>query len=174
MYIQVNEMLLMTTTLSQLDLHGTGACVSFNFRKTARAVTRLFDLALQESGIRSTQFTILVGIAKTQPTPVGALGNMLVIDSTTLTRSLRLLESKGLIAISKRSTMRQRFITLTPQGEQALAAALPQWRKVQGRFVEAVGSDYWTNLRCELVKLGGLAIELETLRQDASAAPVAP
>jgi len=37
---------------SKLDLTGTGYCASFNFRRTARAVTQLYDAALQESGIR--------------------------------------------------------------------------------------------------------------------------
>src|SRR5207302_10269454 len=32
-----------------LDLSGTGYCASFNFRKTARAVTSLVDTALQQS-----------------------------------------------------------------------------------------------------------------------------
>src|SRR5947208_4658694 len=92
-----------------LDLSGTGYCASFNFRRTARAVTQLYDAALQESGIRSTQFAILVGIAKNQPVSIGALAEVLIIDQTTLTRSLRLLQKEGLIKISERSTMRQRF-----------------------------------------------------------------
>src|SRR5690242_18532616 len=85
-----------------LDLNGTGYCASFNFRKTARAVTRLYDVALQKSGIRSTQFAILVAIAKKHPISIGALGEMLVVDSTTLTRSLRLLQKAGLVTISNR------------------------------------------------------------------------
>src|SRR5438874_7095283 len=83
-----------------LDLNGTGYCASFNFRRTARAVTSLYDMALEETGIRSTQFAILVGIAKNQLVSMGALADVLVIDSTTLTRSLRLLEKEGLVAIS--------------------------------------------------------------------------
>ena len=86
---------------AKLDLTGTGHCGSFNFRRTARAVTRLYDAALQESGIRSTQFAILVGIAKTQPVAIGKLGEVLVVDGTTLTRSLRLLKKEGLVAISE-------------------------------------------------------------------------
>ena len=65
---------------SKLDLTGTGYCASFNFRRTARAVTQLYDAALQESGIRSTQFAILVGIAKNQPVSIGALAEVLIID----------------------------------------------------------------------------------------------
>src|SRR3989441_4204622 len=103
-------MLQMKKYFSSLDLSGTGYCGSFNFRRTARAVTQLYDLALQESGIRSTQFAILVGILKKQPVSISALAEVLTIDQTTLTRSLRLLKKEGLIAISDRSTMRQRFL----------------------------------------------------------------
>jgi len=96
-----------------MDLTGTGYCASFNFRRTARAVTSLFDEALQGSGIRSTQFTILVGIAKIQPAAMSAVAKVLVIDRTTLTRSLRLLQKEGFLTISERSKMRQRFVSLT-------------------------------------------------------------
>src|SRR5213596_595304 len=108
-----------------LDLSGTGYCASFNFRRTARAVTSLYDTALQESGIRSTQFAILVGVVKNQPVSIGALADVLVIDSTTLTRSLRLLEKEGLVTISNRAAMRQRFLTITAKGEHTLARSLP-------------------------------------------------
>ena len=151
----------MPISLRDLDLRGTGSCASFNFRRTARAVTRFYDLALQDSGVRSTQFTILVGIAKTQPTPITALGDLLVIDPTTLTRSLKLLKKQGLVQISERSTMRQRFVSLAPKGEQALAKALPLWRQAHTRFLEAIGPGYWTNLQQELEGLARLTVNLE-------------
>jgi len=154
---------------SPLDLNGTGYCASFNFRKTARAVTRLYDAALQESGIRSTQFAILVGIAKNQPVSIGRLGDLLVIDSTTLTRSLRLLQKEGFIAISNRAAMRQRFLTVTAKGERVLARSLPAWRKAQERFVAAVGSEYWVGLRRELERLGHIAIDLEKPQKEVTA-----
>ena len=151
----------MKKTSSPLDLTGTGYCASLNFRRTARAVTRLYDLALQESGIRSTQFAILVGIAKKQPISIGALGDMLSIDSTTLTRSLRLLEKESLISISKRAEKRQRFLSVTDKGEQALAQSVPAWRAAQERFVATIGSEYWVALRSELERLAHVAVELE-------------
>lgn len=151
----------MSMTQTRLDLQGTGACASFNFRRTARAVTRLFDLAFQGTGMRSTQFAILVGVAKTQPTSIGTLAQLLVIDSTTLTRSLRLLEKNGLLVVSKRSAKRQRFVTLTPRGEHDLADAIPAWKKAQVRFTQAIGQDYWANLRNELERLAQVTVELE-------------
>jgi DNA-binding MarR family transcriptional regulator len=138
---------------SKLDLTGTGYCASFNLRRTARAVTRAYDAVLQETGMRSTQFAILVGIAKKQPVSIGALADLLIIDPTTLTRSLGLLRREGLIAISNRSTMRQRFLALTDKGERALARSLPAWRKAQKRLVSTVGAEQWNDLRNKLEEL---------------------
>ena len=153
---------------SQLDLNNTGYCGSFNFRRTARAVTRLYDTAMQESGIRSTQFAILVGVAKTQPVAIGALGKVLVIDATTLTRSLQLLKKEGLVRVSARSEMRKRFLSLTPKGEQVLARSLPAWRKVHQDFVEMLGSQYWFDLRNELENIARTVVKLEDFRSTAS------
>jgi len=144
-----------------LDLRGTGYCASFNFRRTARAVTRLYDMALEASGIRSTQFAILVGIAKNQPVSIGTLADVLVIDSTTLTRSLRLLKKERLITISERAAMRRRFLTITAKGERTLQRSLPPWRKAHERFVATIGSEYWVELRSELERLAHVAIDLE-------------
>jgi DNA-binding MarR family transcriptional regulator len=144
-----------------IDLTGTGYCASLNFRRTARAVTSLFDDALAASGIRSTQFTILVGIAKIQPASMSAVAKVLVIDRTTLTRSLRLLQKEGFLTISERGEMRQRFVSLTPKGEEAMARALPLWRRIQKHFIDAIGSDYWLNLRNDLERLSTVATEME-------------
>jgi DNA-binding MarR family transcriptional regulator len=151
------------------DLTGTGYCASFNFRRTARAVTRLYDMALQESGIRSTQFAILVGIAKNQPVSMGALAEVLIIDSTTLTRSLRLLQKEGLVAISNRAAMRQRFLTITAKGKRTLARSLAAWRKTHEHFVATIGSEYWIELRSELERLARVAVALEKPQKDVSA-----
>ena len=160
--------------LSSLDLHGTGYCASLNFRRTARAITQLFDRELLAAGIRSTQFTILVAIAKTQPTAIRSLSSVLVIDPTTLTRSLSLMQKDGLLFISKRSTKRQRFVSLTPHGERALAKTLPVWRQTQRRFVDAVGSEYWINFRNDLEKLAHVALDLEVQSADPGRDPVVP
>ncbi len=143
----------MLPTLANLDLYDTGYCASLNFRRTARAVTRMYDAAMQDSRVRSTQFAILVGVAKTQPVSIGTLADVLVLDRTTLTRSLRLLQKERLVTISKRTTMRQRLLELTPSGVQALARSLPLWRAVHAQFVSGVGSDNWLHLRSELERL---------------------
>ena len=149
-----------------LDLTGTGYCASFNLRRTARAVTRAYDAALEETGMRSTQFTIRVGIAKNQPVSIGSLAEVLVIDPTTLTRSLRLLAKEGRITISNRSIMRQRFLSLTHKGERALARSLPAWRKVQEKLVSTVGAEPWKDLRRKLEQLAHTVVALDGPSKD--------
>jgi DNA-binding MarR family transcriptional regulator len=126
-------------------------------------------MALQESGIRSTQFALLVGIAKNQPVSVGNLADVLAIDSTTLTRSLRPLQKEGFVVISNRAAMRQRFLTITAKGEHALARCLPAWRKAQEKFVATIGSEYWLELRSELERLAHVAVDLEKPQKEAPA-----
>jgi DNA-binding MarR family transcriptional regulator len=149
-----------------LDLNGTGYCASFHLRRTARAVTRMYDAVMQETGIRSTQFSILVGIAKNQPVAIGALAEVMILDRTTLTRSLRLLEKEGLISVSERSTMRQRFLSMAPKGERALGHSVEAWRKAHERFLATVGSENWDELRSELEELARVVVELEEPRKE--------
>lgn len=156
----------MTDILANLDLTGTGYCASLNFRRTSRIVTRMYDIAMQESGVRSTQFAILVGIAKLQPVALGNLAKVLMLDSSTLTRSLRLLEKEGMIEISTRAAMRQRFLKLTHAGQKALQRSLPLWRAVHARFVAAVGADYWLKLRNELESIAKSTSMTELAPED--------
>jgi DNA-binding MarR family transcriptional regulator len=149
---------------ASLDLHGTGTCTALNFRRTSRAITRLYDLALAPSGIRATQMAILTAIAKFQPVSISRIGEILVLDQTTLTRSLRLLQKQGLLEVSCRSARRQRFVTLTDTGVKALALAVPLWRTVQARFLSEVGEDNWSVLRNELERLARGAVQMESLQ----------
>lgn len=131
-------------------------------------VTRMYDIAMQESGVRSTQFALLVGIAKLQPVTMGALAKVLMLDRSTLTRSLRLLEKARMVEISKRATMRQRFLKLTNSGEKALQQSLPLWRTAHARFVDAVGAEYWLKLRNELEVIAKSAIMAEFSSEDSA------
>ena len=162
MYIQVKmNAKTMRRSRAMPNLEGTTACASFVLRKTARAVTRLYDLAFQEFGIRSTQFTILVGVAKTQPISISGLSELLLIDPTTLTRTLQRLKKDALIQISARSKMRQRFVTLTENGRETLARSLPSWRNAQKRFLDIAGAELWTAMRHELERLARATSMLE-------------
>ena len=145
----------------QLDLAGTGYCASFNIRRAARTVTSLYDAAMQRSGLGSASFTILVGIAKSEPVPIGVLAKTLAIDPTTMTRNLGRMAKRGFLSVSARSLKRQRFLTLLPAGRKALERCMPFWREVQEQVVSKIGADCWKQFQADLERLSSIAVELE-------------
>jgi len=152
------------------DLSGTSGCAAYQFRRTSRAVARLYDAAIATSGLRSTQFAILTAIARLQPVAISRVAELLVIDSTTMTRSLRLLQKEGLIEIAPRGLRRQRLLSLTLKAEKALAVAVPLWREAQARFLASLGGRDWRAFRGELEHAAEVAISLENEEKAQKAA----
>jgi len=124
------------------------ACACGNLRKAARAITQLFDEALRPAGLRATQFGILGATMVMGPLTVTKLAEVTVTDRTTLTRNLRLLTKKGLIRIQTGNDQREREVTLTDRGREALAKGYPFWQKAQTHMVKGLGEDRWKSL-CE-------------------------
>jgi len=143
------------------DLSGVGYCIAFNFRKTARVLTNVYDAALHASGLRTTQFSILVAVAKSQPICIGDLAKLLLIDQSTLSRSLRLLQKRRFVTVSGRSALRQRFVSLSPLGAHALDDSVPRWRQMQKHFLALIGRENWKQLQGELATLSRSAVDLQ-------------
>jgi DNA-binding MarR family transcriptional regulator len=124
-------------TLGRSELAAVAdGCACKHLRRTARAVTRLYDEALRPSGLRITQFTLLVAVAIGEPVPITRLADALSLDRTTLARDLRPLTDRGLVEIAAGDDRRTRVVRLTGQGRDALERAYPLWRSAQARIVE--------------------------------------
>jgi len=128
-------------------------CACFNLRKTARAITHFYDEMLRPTGLRTTQFTLLVATMMLGPITVTRLARVGVMDRTTLTRNLRPLERQGLIKAALGKDHRTRVVTFTPEGQKALSQALPLWKKAQALIVKELGQDRWNSLRADLGEL---------------------
>jgi DNA-binding MarR family transcriptional regulator len=112
-------------------------CACRSLRRTARAVTRRYDETLRPSGLRITQFTLLVAVALSEPVPITRLADALSLDRTTLVRDLRPLTERGLVEIAAGEDRRMRMVRLTGQGRQAIGRAYPLWRQAQAHIVQA-------------------------------------
>jgi DNA-binding MarR family transcriptional regulator len=108
-------------------------CACANLRRAARAVTRLYDQELRGSGLNPTQFTLLMVLEIVGDVTQGELGRMLALDSTTLTRTLKLLLTRGSIRAVQRDDRRERHLSLTPSGRHRLHRAQPNWERAQKR-----------------------------------------
>src|SRR6202030_1838927 len=102
-----------------------------SLRRASRALTSLYDEALRPLGLRATQFTILQSLSLAGEVTQGVLGQMLAMDSTTLTRTLGIMIQHGWIARRPGEDRREWRIRLSKAGETQLKRALPHWESVQ-------------------------------------------
>jgi DNA-binding MarR family transcriptional regulator len=117
------------------------SCACFNLRKAARAVTQLYDEYLRPTGLRATQLTLLIAARGVGPVAISKLAKGAVLDRTTLTRNLKVLEKKGLIRTETGLDRRAREVTLTDLGHKALIKAMPLWVKAQAHVKEGLGEE---------------------------------
>ena len=129
-------------------------CACANLRRASRAATRLYDEELREEGLTIATFTLLQALDLAGPITQGGLGRLLVIDSTTLTRTLRPLEKKGWIRRRAGRDRRERRIALTPAGRERFRRARPAWNRAQKRLRAKVGPR-WRRLMADLSLVAG-------------------
>ena len=141
-------------TLSQCS-----ECACFNVRKAARAITRFYDAVFQPSGILATQFAVLTVAQRQGELPITETADRLGLDRTTLTRNLKVLESRGLIVVGPGKDGRTKSIKLTTAGRDALMKALPYWRKAQQMVVDDLGPARFKTLLKELTVIRTLSKE---------------
>src|SRR5712664_3918197 len=121
-------------------------CMCGSFRRTSRALTQLYEEALRPFGLRATQFSILQVLSRAGEVSQGQLGEMLAMDSTSLTRTLAIMRRQGWIAERRGKDRRERWLRLSSGGVMQLRRALPVWEKVQSRLRRQLGEPAWNNL----------------------------
>jgi DNA-binding MarR family transcriptional regulator len=121
-------------------------CLCANLRRTTRAVTHLYEEALRPLGLRATQFTILQALQRTGEITQGELGELLAIDSTTLTRTLHIMRRNGWVAERPGEDRRERWLQLAKAGRELLARTTPAWEKTQSRLTQKLGEGPWHTL----------------------------
>jgi DNA-binding MarR family transcriptional regulator len=114
-------------------------CTNFSLRKVTRMVGAIYDETLRPSGLKGTQFNQLVALALLRTATVQKLAKILVLDRTSLTRSLAPLERDGLVQSLPSVDGRERNLALTSLGYQRLREATRLWERAQRRVAKALG-----------------------------------
>lgn len=121
-------------------------CMCGSFRRASRALTQLYENALRPVGLRATQFTILQALSLAGEVTLRQLGEILAMDSTTLTRTLQIMDRQGWIAERRGQDRRERRLRLAKGGETQFKRGLPPWEKVQSRLRRQLGEQTWKDL----------------------------
>jgi DNA-binding MarR family transcriptional regulator len=128
-------------------------CFCQALRQAARHITEVYDRALEPTGLRTTQFSLLRTLRK-GPLAITALADAQALDRTTLNRTLAPLVRGGLISIvAGADDRRRRDVTLTPHGRARIAAAEHRWAHAQMELARSLGRKKSAQLRSLLETL---------------------
>jgi len=132
-------------------------CACANLRRAARIVTQRYEQRLRPSGLKATQFTLLQALAIAGNISQGRLGDLLGLDSTTLTRTLALLRKKGWIQAKPGEDRREIRLTLTAEGRRKYQDTLQYWQSAQKQLRKVLGEAVWKQIMEATVLAAGLA-----------------
>lgn len=135
-------------------------CACANLRRADRAVTQFYDVVLRPSGLRVTQFTLLQALTLSREICQKQLGELLEIDSTTLTRTLAPLRSKGWLHSAAGTDRRELRLSLTAAGKREYNRVLPYWEAAQNSLRKALGKSNWNRLIDATVRTAGAMLTL--------------
>jgi len=103
-------------------------CNCLALRQATRHVTQFYDQHLADAGLRTTQFSILAKLKGLGPLTINALARELVMDRTTLGRTMLPLARDGLISIDDGARdRRSKYLSLTKAGAERLRRAAKLW-----------------------------------------------
>jgi MarR family transcriptional regulator, organic hydroperoxide resistance regulator len=111
-------------------------------RKAGRIATRNYDKFLKPSGLKITQLSMLVNIARNPGTTVSELAELLSMDQTTVSRNLRVLEKLRYIRFEgEMADHRLKKIQISDLGVSKRNEALPLWEQAQLEMQRVLGRE---------------------------------
>ena len=126
-------------------------CNNAVLRKAARRLARLYDGALEPSGLKATQYVLLTQIYDLGNPTMANLANSLLMDLSATRHSLGPLIRDRLVRVRVDPRDRRvKRVALTPTGVAKFKEAMQLWRAAQGRFERALGPARAARLRSEL------------------------
>jgi DNA-binding MarR family transcriptional regulator len=106
-------------------------CLVLNTIAAARTLLRQGDAKLKPFGVTVQQFSLLAAIRFHPDEPVMSLAQRILLDRTSLTRNLDLLEQKGLVRRISKAVGNARLCELTESGNHLLDQLLVEWQQAQ-------------------------------------------
>lgn len=103
-------------------------------------MTQIYDRHLAPFELTIAQFGLLVQLRAASGASVGELAERMIMDATTLSRNIRPLERRGLLAAeADKADGRVRKLKLTSSGRALVERASAGWRAAQKQVEQALG-----------------------------------
>jgi DNA-binding MarR family transcriptional regulator len=130
-----------------------GACVGGCVRKLNRMVSAIYDGALADAGLKTSQFSVLVSVANRKRARPAELIKHLQLDESTLSRNVERMCARGWLRLVPDADRRSHLIEVTDKGQALIRKCLPAWQKAQTEVSRRLGTDTVAELRSALRKL---------------------
>jgi DNA-binding MarR family transcriptional regulator len=114
-------------------------CIATKVRLLNRAVTAIYDEALRPYRLKVTQMTVLVTVAKIEHASPGAVGRILHMEKSTLSRNVDRMRARGWLDTVPTEDGRAHLLRVTPRGRRLLEDAHVAWGRAQERTSKMLG-----------------------------------
>jgi DNA-binding MarR family transcriptional regulator len=114
-------------------------CTNMKLRQLVRRVAQHYDAEVGKSGLRGTQYSLLLHVAKLGPIRPGELAREMKIDASTLTRNLKPLIDAGWVTLDAGADGRSRLVNATQAGRDKRQEAQRRWRVAQEGINRTLG-----------------------------------
>ncbi len=118
--------------------HFSSSCYCTNIRRTANIMSEYYDRKLAPAGVNVAQFALIRNLDRLGSANQSEWAESAGIERTTMVRNARRLEELGLI---RREEGRGKVYTLSPAGEDCLAAGSRLWESAQAEIESLLGAD---------------------------------
>jgi len=113
-------------------------CIGSRLRRLSRVVDNYYRQCLTDFDITENQMTMLFAMNVMGKAKQGYLGEALALERSTVSRNVRLLESKQLVL---RSINYNPEIELTKKGKELVDQLIPLWERVMDDLNEKLGEE---------------------------------
>lgn len=131
-------------------------CVCTAVRKASRALMRRYEAALDVCDISVTQFALLRALERHGAIALTDLARVMVMERTSLYRSLDPLVQQGFVDVSAASEGRTKIASLMPAGREQIAKVLPHWERAQRQVEALIGEQHWAQISTLLLAIPDL------------------
>lgn len=120
-------------------------CYCTQFRRSAQALTKIYDEALKPEKIKVTQLSLLRMLARLGPATFQDLADEASLDKTTISRNVKILAAAGWVKIESNDDRRTKIITLTATGLKKLRTANRHWMRTQKKILASAKAVFLSN-----------------------------
>lgn len=119
----------------------TFECLAFGTRLTGRALTNYMSVLLRPIDLGAAQFGLLSAIAKLPDRTLREIATVLLLDESTMTRNLHVLERRGLVLAEGGRGRGGKRVSLTPKGRKLLEEGRRIWKAGHDALLKQLEDD---------------------------------